>query len=69
MGNGSELSIGAVAPGFELPDTDGEIHALGEPHVSTATVVFWTCNHCPYALAWHDRLLDIGHDYIERDVR
>ena len=30
-----------------------------------AAVVF-TCNHCPYALAWHDRLLDVARDYEGR---
>ena len=26
----------------------------------------FTCNHCPYALAWHDRLLDAARDYAGR---
>jgi len=26
-------------------------------------VVVFTCNHCPYALAWHDRLLAAARDY------
>ena len=26
----------------------------------------FTCNHCPYALAWHDRLLDVARDYEGR---
>ena len=34
-----------------------------------ATVVVWTCNHCPYALAWHDRLVDVARDYADRGVR
>jgi hypothetical protein len=25
--------------------------------------VIFTCNHCPYALAWHDRLMDVARDY------
>ncbi len=29
----------------------------------------WTCNHCPYALAWHDRLVDVAGDYADRGVR
>ena len=50
--------IGDTAPGFELPDTDGEAQALQTP-----AVVIFTCNHCPYALAWHDRLMDVARDY------
>jgi peroxiredoxin len=60
------LAIGEAAPTFELPDTEGAAHALdGAP----ATVVVFTCNHCPYALAWHDRLLDVARDYADRGVR
>lgn len=26
-------------------------------------MVVFTCNHCPYALAWHDRIADAARDY------
>ena len=58
------LSIGASAPAHELPDTEGNRHALHED--GSTTVVVFTCNHCPYALAWHDRLASVADDY---DVR
>lgn len=60
--------IGAPAPQFELPDTHGGRHGLHEPGAQ-ATVVVWTCNHCPYAIAWHDRIVDLAHDYADRGVR
>jgi peroxiredoxin len=60
---------GSPAPALELPDTGGEITTLPAPGEASATVVFWTCNHCPYALAWHDRLTDVARDYDERGVR
>jgi hypothetical protein len=31
--------------------------------------VVWTCNHCPYALAWHDRLQSVAREYGEQGVR
>ena len=34
-----------------------------------ATVVVFTCNHCPYALAWHDRIAQVARDYAARGVR
>lgn len=49
---------------FELPGADGATHA-GGPGSRPAVVVF-TCNHCPYALAWHDRLLSVARDYGDR---
>jgi peroxiredoxin len=59
-------AIGEPAPTFALPDTDGTIH---EPGHTPATVVVFTCNHCPYALAWHDRIVALARDYSDRGVR
>jgi peroxiredoxin len=63
------ISIGERAPDFELPGTDGGGHALSANGPAAATVVYWTCNHCPYALAWHERMLDLARDYADRGVR
>ena len=63
------LSIGDPAPAFNLPGADGADHALKTAAAAPATVVVFTCNHCPYALAWEDRLLAAGRDYADRGVR
>ena len=64
------LSLGDQAPAFELPATDGKDYSVPDaPDMRVrATVVYWTCNHCPYALAWHDRLLAVARDYGEQGV-
>jgi peroxiredoxin len=62
------LAIGAPAPAFTLPDTDGTPIALADGG-APATVVIFTCNHCPYALAWHARLQQVARDYSDRGVR
>jgi peroxiredoxin len=68
--NGADgIDIGHPAPEFELPHVDGELHRLGGEADAAATVVYWTCNHCPYALAWHERLHDVARDYSGRGVR
>jgi peroxiredoxin len=59
-------AIGDGAPTFALPDTAGTIHA---PDGALATVVVFTCNHCPYALAWHERIIGVASDYADRGVR
>ena len=58
--------IGDPAPTFELPDTEGTMHGPGD---APATVVVFTCNHCPYALAWHERIVGVARDYADRGVR
>jgi peroxiredoxin len=60
-------AIGDPVAHFELPDTAGRLHSPTDG--ASATVVVFTCNHCPYALAWHDRLLDVARDYAQRGVR
>ncbi|MCL6441496.1 MAG: thioredoxin family protein [Thermoleophilum sp.] len=62
------LALGAELPAFTLPDTDERPHTLPDEAGEAATVVVFTCNHCPYALAWHDRLIDVVRDYRDRGV-
>lgn len=57
--------IGDAVPALDLPDTAGERHGLGDG----IGVVVFTCNHCPYALAWHERICEVARDYAERGVR
>jgi peroxiredoxin len=64
-----ELAIGDAVPTFELPDTDGRSWSSSDGEGTSATVVVFTCNHCPYALAWHDRILEAARDYAGRGVR
>ncbi|MGH2951129.1 MAG: thioredoxin family protein [Solirubrobacterales bacterium] len=68
MGSGTATLVGDPAPGLKLPDTDGTTRALPDRGEAAATVVVWTCNHCPYALAWHDRIAAAARDYAGRGV-
>jgi hypothetical protein len=63
------VALGELAPPLELPDTGGRPQALPLPGEAPASVVVWTCNHCPYALAWHERLMAVARDFEERGVR
>ena len=69
MGSGTATMVGDRAPELTLPDTEGTEHGLPEAGQAPATVVVWTCNHCPYALAWHDRIVGVARDYADRGVR
>jgi peroxiredoxin len=69
MSDANGFETGALAPPLELPDTSGDLITLPMPGETLATLVFWTCNHCPYALAWHDRLVQAANDYADRGVR
>ena len=63
------LAIGEEAPNFQLPDTEGVSWTSPDGAAAPVTVVVFTCNHCPYALAWHDRIAQAARDYADRGVR
>jgi peroxiredoxin len=62
------VTVGARAPDFELPDNEGKTWSLSDGE-EAATVIVFTCNHCPYALAWHERIAEVARDYAPRGVR
>lgn len=57
----------SVLPAFTLPDTSGAQIPVFDPGAPVSVVVF-TCNHCPYALAWHERINAVARDYVPRGV-
>ncbi len=44
------LPLGAKAPQFSLPATDGSTYTLESFKEIPTLVIFFTCNHCPYVL-------------------
>jgi thiol-disulfide isomerase/thioredoxin len=57
------LKIGEPAPDFNLPGVDGKQHTLQEYDQAELLVVVFTCNHCPTAQAYEDRIIQITKDY------
>ena len=53
----NELALGASAPAFSLPATDGRSYALKDVAGAKGTVVVFICNHCPYVKAVIGRLV------------
>ena len=62
------LAIGTPAPAFRLPGIDGKSHALDEYARSPVLVVVFTCNHCPVAQLYEQRIQRLHADYRERGV-
>jgi len=59
--NSTKLKIGDAMPHFTLPATDGLIVDSSIIRDPVLTVIF-TCNHCPYAKAVEQRLIDLAKD-------
>jgi len=63
------MAVGTPAPDFSLPGVDGKTYALDGFADAQVLVVIFTCNHCPYAKAVEERLVQLQHDYAARGVR
>src|SRR6266404_8187227 len=50
------LALGAAAPDFCLPGIDGQTHCLKEYASSPVLVMIFTCNHCPTAQLYEERI-------------
>jgi peroxiredoxin len=64
------VSIGDKGPAWsDLEGTDGQKHSLADLADAKAVVVVFTCNHCPVAKAYEDRLVQLQSDYQAKDVQ
>ena len=63
------LAIGAKAPDFKLQATDGKIYSLANFAKSKIIVIIFTCNHCPTAQAYEDRIIQLTNDYKNKGVQ
>ncbi|MDG2166783.1 MAG: thioredoxin family protein, partial [Opitutales bacterium] len=62
------LPIGAEAIPFNLPGVDGKMHTLEDYADAKLLVIAFTCNHCPTAQAYEDRLNDLATRWSKKDV-
>lgn len=63
------MSVIETAPAFDLPGVDGRNHSLAEYAEVPVLVLVQSCNHCPYVLAWEDRINGLAREYAARGVR
>ena len=62
------LAIGAQAPDFSLKGVDGKTYTLNSFKSSPILMIVFTCNHCPTAQAYEDRIIQITKDYQDKGV-
>jgi thiol-disulfide isomerase/thioredoxin len=67
-GEHKTLSIGSHAPNFNLLGVDGKIHSLSSFKEAKILVIVFTCDHCPTAQAYEDRLIQLTKDYKSQGV-
>ena len=63
------LELGAPAPAFALPATDGKTYAPADFAAAETLVVFFTCNHCPYVIGSDEVTRATAEKFAGRGVR
>ena len=70
-------SAGGLAPGAKVPaavaktkmkNVDGKMLSIADVAGKSGTLVVFTCNHCPFAKAWEQRIVDLGNTYSSKGV-
>lgn len=62
------LPIGSSAPDFSLPGVDGKTHQLADYAASPVLAIVFTCNHCPIAQLYEQRIQQLYDDYSGKGV-
>jgi len=62
------MNLGDKAPAFSLKGVDGKTHTLDSIKGAKATIVVFSCNHCPYVVMNEDRLVSAFKDYAAQGV-
>lgn len=63
------LAVGDAAPAWkDLEGVDDKTHSLSDINNAKAIVVIFTCNHCPVAQAYEDRIIELTTDYKDKGV-
>ncbi len=57
------VGVGDRAPDFNLLNVDGNYVSLSDFDNARGVVVIFSCNHCPYVVAYEDRMIELHNEY------
>lgn len=63
---GQGYSVGDIAADFSLKNVDGKQVSLSDYKDAKGYIVIFTCNHCPYSIAYEDRIIDLQNKYADK---
>ena len=64
------LAIGQTAPlaSTKMKNVDGKELSIAQARGARGTLVVFTCNACPWAKAWHTRIVSLGNSSVKRGI-
>ncbi len=66
LGKGHGYHIGDIATDFSLENIDGKMVSLSDYDSAKGFIVVFTCNTCPYAVAYEDRVEALNKKYAKQ---
>ncbi|WP_179354424.1 thioredoxin family protein [Winogradskyella vidalii] len=64
------LPLGTKAPDFKLVDTtDNKMKSLDKLKGTTATLIMFICNHCPFVMHVNSELAQLAKDYVAKGIK
>lgn len=65
-----KLAIGSRMPmkDLQMPTTEKGFTSLGKLSSDAGTLVYFTCNHCPYVKAWEARTVKQANKLLDLDI-
>ncbi|MBK1894679.1 thioredoxin family protein [Chryseobacterium paridis] len=58
--------VGDEATDFKLRNVDGKMVSLSDYKTAKGFIVIFTCNHCPYAKKYEDRIIELNKKYKDQ---
>jgi len=58
--------IGDIATDFSLKGTDGKMHSMADIKDAKGYIIIFTCNHCPFAKMYEQRIIDLHNKYASK---
>jgi thioredoxin-related protein len=69
---GHKLALGATAPlaDTKMKNLDGKLLSIADVAKANkkGTLVVFTCNHCPFAKAWEERIVELANTYSKQGI-
>lgn len=64
--NTTGYNIGDKATDFSLKNVDGKLVSLSDYNNAKGFIVIFTCNHCPFSVAYEDRIIALDKQFKEK---
>jgi alkyl hydroperoxide reductase subunit AhpC len=64
------LELGDKPPktDVKMKGVDGKDYTIADVKGEKGTLVIFSCNHCPFVIAWEERIAAIGNEYMKKGV-